>query len=166
MSARKSLPIGIIIMIFMMALSALGIGYAWWTEQLTATGSIQTGNIDIKMENLRVTEGDSLQVGDCLYELSGDQKVITVTINNAYPKYTCSIDFTLNNYGTVPAKITNINLPILKGEFIIVPKLKETMLLTSQPVTGNFFIEIRQKAAEDTKYQFDLSFDVVQANAP
>jgi len=42
MSARKTLPIGIILMILMMALAALGVGYAWWTEQLTATGTIQT----------------------------------------------------------------------------------------------------------------------------
>lgn len=166
MAARRSLPFGILIMIFMMALSALGIGYAWWTEQLTASGSVQTGNIDVKMDNLKVIERDDLNVGTCTATLAQDQKVITVSIANAYPRYVCNIAFTLSNHGSVPAKITNINLPVFNGEFTVIPTLKETMLLGSEPVEGNFRIEIRREADQLANYTFDLSFDIVQANAP
>jgi predicted ribosomally synthesized peptide with SipW-like signal peptide len=166
MSARKSLPIGIIVMILMMVLSALGVGYAWWTEQLSASGSIQTGTIDIKLERLEAAENDELNAGRCSYKLSGDNKVVTVTLENVYPNYVCTIHYRLNNFGTIPAKITNINLPILTGEFVVIPRLDETMLLSSEPVEGEFYIEIRDKALEAATYKFDLSFDVIQANAP
>jgi len=83
MSARKSLPIGIILMILMMALAALGVGYAWWTEQLTTTGTIQTGSIDVKLENATNTEFDPLDLASCNPKISGDGKSISVVINNA-----------------------------------------------------------------------------------
>jgi predicted ribosomally synthesized peptide with SipW-like signal peptide len=168
MSARKSLPIGIILMILMMALAALGVGYAWWTEQLTTTGTIQTGSIDVKLENVTISEFDPLNVASCDPNISGDGKAISVVINNAYPAYTCSINFNLINVGTVPAKITNVNLPVENEEYGVVSSgalVSKPMLDPGKPEEANFFVRVRPGSAQSANYQFDFSIDIVQGNA-
>jgi len=169
MSARKSLPIGIILMILMMALAALGVGYAWWTEQLTTTGTIQTGSIDVKLENATVSEFDPLDVASCNPKISGDGKSISVVINNAYPDYTCIINFNLINVGTVPAKITNVNLPVVNEEYGVVPSgalVSKPMLDPGKPEVANFFVRVQPEAARSVNYEFDFSIDIAQGNAP
>lgn len=169
MPARKSLPIGIILMILMMALAALGVGYAWWTEQLTVTGTIQTGSINVKLENITISEFDPLDVASCDPNISGDGKSISVVINNAYPEYTCIINFNLINVGNVPAKITNVNLPGDNEEYGVVPSgalVSKPMLVPGKPVEANFFVRVRPGAAQNANYQFDFSIDIAQGNAP
>jgi predicted ribosomally synthesized peptide with SipW-like signal peptide len=169
MSARKSLPIGIIVMILMMALAALGVGYAWWTEQLTTTGTIQTGSINVKLENATTSEFDPLDVASCSTNISGDGKSISVVITDAYPAYTCSIKFNLINVGTIPAKITNVNLPVDNDGYGVEPSgalVSKPVLAPGKPEGATFFVRVKPGAAQSANYQFDFSIEVTQGNAP
>jgi predicted ribosomally synthesized peptide with SipW-like signal peptide len=169
MSARKSLPIGIIVMILMMALAALGVGYAWWTEQLTTTGTIQTGSINVKLENATTSEFDPLDVASCSTNISGDGKSISVVITDAYPACTCSIKFNLINVGTIPAKITNVNLPVDNDGYGVEPSgalVSKPVLAPGKPEGATFFVRVKPGAAQSANYQFDFSIDVTQGNAP
>lgn len=169
MSARKSFPIGIIVMMMMMALAVLGVGYAWWTEQLTATGAIQTGSIDVRMENTTVEEGDPLSVATCSGTVSADGKTLTVTIDNAYPGYTCGLNFGLTNYGTVPAKITGLKRPNSTTEYNINAAGELSLREGLNPAiskSASIAIEILEGAAQSTNYRFDFSMEIAQGNAP
>jgi len=169
MSARKTLPIGVIIMTLMMALAALGVGYAWWTEQLTANGSIQTGSIDVKMENVTVIEDDALQVGECSFSLTGDGKEMNVSLTNAYPGYSCKPIFKLNNHGTVPAKVTSVKL-LGASEAVNVQTsgalADKTMLNPGVATPAEFNILVSKNAKQGSKYQFSILINVAQGNAP
>ena len=169
MSARRSLPIGIIVMILMMALAALGVGYAWWTEQLTATGTIQTGSIDVQIKSISTQEDDPLDVASCTPTLSIDNKILTVTIDNAYPEYACTVRFNFVNLGSVPAKITSMSLPIEEGEFGIIPSgalISKPRLDPASPQGADFYIRIQPGAQQKASYQFNFGIGVTQSNAP
>ena len=169
MSARKTLPIGIIVMILMMALAALGVGYAWWTEQLTATGTIQTGSIDVQMEGISYSTNDPLDIATCSSKLSGDGKSMTITMGNVYPGYVCMIDFDLTNHGTVPAKITDVTLPSSHLAYNVIPSgelVVRDELNPSSPKPGRFKVEIKPGADQKSSYTFEVGIDIAQGNAP
>lgn len=169
MTARKTLPIGIIIMTLVFALAALGVGYAWWTEQLTASGSIQTGSIDVKIENVELGEDDPLKVGECNFKLSDGGKGIRIQIKNAYPGYRCRPKFSLNNYGSVPAKVTGVTITNSSGGVGLIPGgalADRSMLNPSVPKAADFNIQITQEAGQRGSYEFSVSIDVTQGNAP
>jgi len=169
MSARKTLPIGIIVMILMMALAALGVGYAWWTEQLTATGTIQTGSIDVQMEGVSYSTVDPLDIATCSSKLSGDGKSMTITIDNAYPDYVCTIDFSLTNHGSVPAKITDVSLPSSHPAYNVIPfgeLVARDWLNPSSPKPASFKVEINPGADQKSSYTFEVGIDIAQGNAP
>jgi predicted ribosomally synthesized peptide with SipW-like signal peptide len=169
MSARKTLPIGIIVMTLMIALAGLGVGYASWTEQLTAGGSIQTGSIDVKMEDVEIGEDDPLEVGRCEYELTGDEKGINLIIQNAYPGYRCKPKFYLTNHGTVPAKVMSVNITNSSGEFDLQSGgvLSDSSLLNPGiPMPATLDFQVSENATEDGYYQFSVSIDIAQGNAP
>ena len=46
---KKSLPIGTMFMVLVIALALLGVGYALWSETLTIPGSVQTGEVDVAL---------------------------------------------------------------------------------------------------------------------
>lgn len=156
-------------MTLMMALAALGVGYAWWTEQLTASGSIQTGSIDVKMENVAIVEEDPLQVGECSFNLAGDGKEMNISISNAYPGYNCKPVFKLNNHGTVPAKVTSVKL-LGATEAIGVQAsgalADKTMLNPGISTPADFNIIVSKSAQQGSKYQFSILINVAQGNAP
>lgn len=176
MSARKTLPIGIIIMILMMALAALGVGYAWWTEQLTATGTIQTGSIDVQIEGIGYSTVDPLNTATCSFKPSGDGKTMTISIGNAYPGYICTINFNLINYGSVPAKITGVTLPSSQSEFSVTPSgvlvTKDGLNPSSDELSSfsqkpaQFIVEINPSAGQKSSYTFEVGIDIAQGNAP
>ena len=168
MTARKTLPIGIIVMILMMALAALGVGYAWWTEQLTATGTIQTGSIDVQIEGLASAEQDPLNVTECSPKISSDGKAMTVTVENAYPGYVCTLNFALINHGSVPAKVSGVTLPASEPAFdLTTDGVLQTgaELAPSIAMPGRIRVSILSGASQRANYTFNIGITIVQGNA-
>jgi predicted ribosomally synthesized peptide with SipW-like signal peptide len=100
----------------LIALAVVGFTYAWWTETLTISGTISTGNLNVEFTDVTCKDNEgTLDVGTCSASATGKQKV-TVTMGNAYPCYECDVDFMIHNTGTIPAKIMSIKLiEISKG---------------------------------------------------
>ncbi len=120
--------IGVLILALVLALTALGVGFAMWSETLTITGNVNTGELDKEfvvgsfmqkdtgldwtcdtgLVNVRQLDKD---VGSCAGEFSdsdgdGDLDTLTVTISNAYPCYYTEISIKEHNNGTIPLIIT------------------------------------------------------------
>lgn len=51
----KTAKIGTIFLISILALAGIGVGYAAWTDTITVSGTVNTGNVDIDIEYLSST---------------------------------------------------------------------------------------------------------------
>ena len=53
---KKALPVGTMFLMLVIALALLGVGYALWSETLTITGTVQTGEVDVEFSQHPVEE--------------------------------------------------------------------------------------------------------------
>ena len=44
----KSLPVGTLFIVLVIMLALLGVGYALWSETLTISGTVSTGEVDVE----------------------------------------------------------------------------------------------------------------------
>jgi hypothetical protein len=102
--------LGLIILVAVMALGALGAAYAAWTQNLYANATVNTGSVAAEISSSAANAGP-IGVGSPLNPLTtatltlGSQvytnDTLIVTIANAYPGLTVFIPFTVYNTGTV-----------------------------------------------------------------
>jgi predicted ribosomally synthesized peptide with SipW-like signal peptide len=124
--------VGLLILALVIALGALGVGYAKWTDTVMINGSVQSGSILLGIndrgtndplgtfdkqcapgrnpERKDVGSMVSTNVGDSLFTLDEIQfyKSIDETFTNVYPWYSARTVIRVANGGTVPVKIENI----------------------------------------------------------
>jgi hypothetical protein len=106
---KKTLPIGILVMLLVVLLAAVGISYGLWTDTLTADAHVTTGNMDVRWASLGTSASASGTGGDgsCSIGLdsSNDHNLI-VTLSQIQPGFRCDFTAGVYNEGTVPAVIT------------------------------------------------------------
>lgn len=124
--------IGLICLALVLALGSLGVGYAAWTDTVTISGTVNTGEVDWEYYNI-VSPGDppfltcldtgidpgwdkdvgsttgvfSDSDGDGDYDLL---TLLTLTINNAYPCYYNHCSFWVHCNGSIPIRIVGATL--------------------------------------------------------
>jgi hypothetical protein len=127
MFKNKALPVGTIFIILVIALAALGVGYALWSETLSISGTVSTGEVDVEFSTHNKEEcvdingtltcpepPEKADVADCTVEWLGpdgdsngddgfDQLVVTVT--GMYPSYHCIVSFDVTSTGSVPVHV-------------------------------------------------------------
>lgn len=128
MFARKSMPIGVLFMILVIALALLGVGYALWSETLTIQGNVSTGEVDVAFASV----GDPLEcvevngvltcpepdlkknAANCTVtwlgpdndsEGDGGADKMLVTVTGMYPGYHCKVGFEVTSIGNVPVHV-------------------------------------------------------------
>ncbi len=123
--------IALICVALVLALGSLGMVYAAWTDTVTISGPVSTGELSWEFYDPinpngppKVSDDDfgpdpqappghneeGKDVAWKVFEFSdsdndGDLDVMSITINNAYPWYTNHIAFWLHNNGTIPLKV-------------------------------------------------------------
>ena len=126
--------VGLICLALVLAMGALGVGYAMWWDEVTIEGTVDTASLTIGFQELFLTEDDEAE-GKDVGSITGYMDVqkglhyiketgeympiydkIIVSINNAYPCYWTHIIFTIANGGTIPAVITGLDLVDPTGE--------------------------------------------------
>jgi len=87
--------IGILAMVLVLALAAVGVGYAAWTDNLQINGEAQTGNIDVNYtyadNGVVSTDGDSIT-----WNLGSD----------LVPGQVVTLEYDITNSGSVSATVT------------------------------------------------------------
>lgn len=169
---KRFLTAGILFMVLVGMLAAIGTGYALWSKTLNIQGSVQTGEVDADFDAATTNDpvgtidpGYDKDVASC--EVSGvGTQTLTVTILNGYPSYTCAVDFLVTNTGTVPVKVQSFDITGVP------PELDVT--LTDLPVGtqidpgieahGDVHIHVNQTAAELANYTFSAEIELVQWN--
>jgi hypothetical protein len=117
--------IGLILLVVIMALGALGVGYAAWTSNITVNGFVKTGTLAAIFNGTDAGNmalpmsgpwADTTHVA--AFETSGNgTATINVIIDNAYPGLVATIPIVIKNSGTIPfssvtAGAVTSNLPI------------------------------------------------------
>jgi hypothetical protein len=101
---------GILILVLILALGALGIGYAAWSETLTIQGEASIGSSDIAIANMSATDNNAAGDDPGTFGVApstGEQDTITVTLANGYPGYVGTLEFDVVNAtgNSIPNKI-------------------------------------------------------------
>jgi hypothetical protein len=103
-----------ILAIMMMALSIVGFAYAHWSKIVTVDGTINTGRLNLIIvsaadDDTGIDPGYDKDVADTVITIdSQDQQIAHITITNAYPSYHVYWHVTIQNVGTIPAKLKDI----------------------------------------------------------
>ena len=130
--------IGLLCLAVVLALGALGVGYAAWTDTITIEGDVTTGSLCWEFVQCRLLDdyepidpgGDyptptpdytcspgfeggtfwalDKNVGWGGQNISADGKTLYVTLNNVYPCYFNELGWYVHNCGTVPLKVDHI----------------------------------------------------------
>jgi len=116
MKGKKFLPV--LVLVCLVALGAMGVAYAAWSQNLYVNGTATTGTFGVKWSSLAAADLiDPLGVGSCAASLVTAVKTdddVRVAITNAYPGYGCQVTAKVYNYGTVPAKWDGVT-PVVTG---------------------------------------------------
>ena len=93
--------IGIICLALVMALGAMGLGYALWSENLTITGTVATGDIGAVWSIEDYGDNETKDVSSCVATGNGTDSLV-VTITGAYPCVGYYVDWNIEGTGSVP----------------------------------------------------------------
>jgi uncharacterized membrane protein len=165
--------LGVICLVFLVALSIMGAAHAAWTQNLSVTGTVNTGTfiVTVAQDPAATAINDSGPVG-----LSGTAIVtigtvtgtganagFSVTITNGYPGLIVKVPYKIAQTGSVPAKVTAMKLGILGASPI-------TWDGTVKPITlnGGSYTDVKLYNTSDgnTLHISNLINTVLPANTP
>jgi len=105
------------------AIMLLGTGYAYWTESLTISNSVSTGYLDVKFIDADAWDYDDSETFHHRSNLviahktiAPDGRSISLTVDNLYPGSGASLDFLVENTGTIPAKIGTVTGTVIENQ--------------------------------------------------
>jgi predicted ribosomally synthesized peptide with SipW-like signal peptide len=105
--------VGLLILVLVFALGALGAGYAYWNQNLVISGTVDTGELSVGVAPGTApvsTGGASMTIaGNGIVIKDGYYPAIDVGIVDAYPGYSANATVYFKNLGTVPVKVTDVD---------------------------------------------------------
>jgi hypothetical protein len=113
----KRLPLAFLAILLIVLLAGLGVAYGLWSETLTISGTVKTGNVDIAFVSPpTVTEyingkletdwpKEKWGAADCEASVSTDGNTLSVIAKGAYPSWTCKVTFQVISNGSVPVHV-------------------------------------------------------------
>lgn len=102
--------------ILMIALSVAGFAYAHWEKIVRVDGTIETGVLNLIIvsaadDDTGIDPDYDKDVADTVITIDrGDPQIAHITITNAYPSYHVYFHVTIQNVGTIPAKLYAIEV--------------------------------------------------------
>jgi hypothetical protein len=101
--------VGLLVLVLVMALGAIGVGYAYWTQPVTVTASVDMGNLEAQITEVTegVGDGNGASLSAVPDNTSPDDGVeLSITATQIYPGWTGVVNFKITNTGTMPIKLT------------------------------------------------------------
>jgi hypothetical protein len=174
---------GVLFLVIVGLLGALAVGYGLWSKTLTVNGTVTTGNFNADWDWATVSDlgldpctpglnpnpctYPPKDVGSCSVDGVGTQE-LTVTIENAYPSYECTITAAISNTGTIPFNV-------LVAEYSADPELD---IICDDPsgeqvdpgdppdneLPVSCWVHVRQEAKERSEYHASAILCVAQWN--
>jgi len=98
--------IGLLCLAVVLALGLVGGGFAYWSDTLTITTTVSTGYLQLKLTNIVPSNSNITCIKT---SETGEAVSFTLTVSDAYPGYEGKVDFKIENTGTIPAYIYDID---------------------------------------------------------
>jgi predicted ribosomally synthesized peptide with SipW-like signal peptide len=96
--------LGLLMLALVIAIGAMGAGYAYWTQTINVSAAVQTGDLNaIFNGNNAVDAWADTPDNVAYFSTTGNgTELLTVTIKNAYPGMIATIPVVITNNGTIP----------------------------------------------------------------
>jgi len=142
--------LGLVLIALVIALGAMGVGYAAWAQNLTITNNVETGYISASFFDASVGTDE---YADLEYKIKSDDNrdangrllkdVLEVDITDAYPGFNQTIWFRVINNGTVPFYLTPGKVVVNDG----VNNVKNIITVTTDGIDSGDVVEPGQTSA-------------------
>jgi hypothetical protein len=154
--------IGLIILVVVLALGALGIAYATWSQSLNVNADVYTGTLAATITPNGIATSTPTYLVVASETASGTQLYLTVT--HAVPGAVIHVPFTITNTGTIPCNIawggaTN-NGAFTYSNFV----QPYTGLVPTDYINGSVDITVVDGVTQGNYYGTILSINVTQGN--
>lgn len=161
---HRTARIGILFAVLILALGAVGIGSALWSETITIDGNVTTGHVDIDFGMADAMSGDPYVDCDVLY----DKDALLVTMTNAFPTYECALTFDVFNTGLIPvlvdAPLWDMPPEVVIGSSACYPD--GTFMEPGEGYICGVLFEVTDLAAPSSTYTFHADINAVQITLP
>jgi len=156
----------ILVIALVLCLSAVGVGYATWYEDLYIDGTATMGHTDVQWSYHGYSDKDGDpgwggEISKC--EIAPDGKTLLVEIINAYPGYWATLNVNLHNYGDVPTIVGPSDLSGVADELTVELSgesfTQGTELIPCSERLGMIKVLVEQTAQPDTTYNFHVVVD-------
>jgi hypothetical protein len=99
--------IGLIILVVVMAMGAIGAGYAAWQQTLNIGGSVNAATFDVNFTTATASTAPTGGTSTAVISVPGPTsgKTATITVTNAYPGYTGTYALTVTNNSSIPVTL-------------------------------------------------------------
>lgn len=161
---HRPVRIGILFGVLILALAAIGVGSALWSETLTIDGDVTTGNVDVEFDF--VFTDDLGAEGECSH--TGAPNELTVTMANVYPTYECHLQFDVRNDGSIPVLVDE-PVWVMPPEITVTSNFcyGDDFPLPAPGWTGACNVTFTVgDVAQDSMYEFDGSVFAEQVTLP
>ncbi|WP_342455806.1 SipW-dependent-type signal peptide-containing protein [Caloramator sp. Dgby_cultured_2] len=103
-------------LILAVAVMLMGAGYAYWTDSVTFSNTVKTGQVELAYDTANAGSievgpnfnNNAVATGSVSY--SEDKKIATVALNNLFPGAIGEVTLVVKNLSTIPVKIKEIKL--------------------------------------------------------
>lgn len=162
--------IGLLCLVLVLALAVMGAGYAMWDKTLEIDGTVNTGQVNAvfttaECDDVGIDPGHDKDVGSCSVTGAGTQR-LTIIVDNGYPCYECTVDFTVDNTGTVPVKVQSLSAPGAPAAVTVSWTGLDVgdQIEPDEDEPGDIHIHVEQIADELAQYTFSAEIYLVQWN--
>jgi hypothetical protein len=155
----------LIAMALVVAVGAMGVGYALWSDSLYLEGTVYTGDIGLEWSqgvpyDTEIPEKD-VSYGVC--EIQGD--LLIITIYNAYPSIEYHFPLDIHGTGTVPV---HTQMTWVGGNanpaWLAIPDLSGLQVHQSDVYNFELVVHLDNTAIENSVYTFAVQLDYWQYN--
>ena len=99
--------LGVLCIALVIALGTFGVGYATWSDNVTVEETVYSGTWEVELTGPGCDLADTCEDATCDVAIDSAE-TLTVDIDDAPPCCSGNITFTIENVGTIPAKITKV----------------------------------------------------------
>jgi len=158
--------VGLLFLVLVLALASVGVAFAAWTDTITISGSVTTGELDWEIVDGSSTQKPDAPDWNCFWNLETgrrfadpegknvatttvthvDKDTMNVVIDNAYPYYFDHIAFEGHGLGTIPFKIWKVNI------------YRDAVLLTTLYQNGYAYLDYNGDGANDLELWWGDNF--------
>ena len=162
--------IGLLCLALVLALGALGVGYASWNDTIFVTGTVNTGTVELGFSKIMCSEPfgefEDKEVGEIDCELTGDilcqveyageptdvYREAVFTLTNAYPCYRTAVVVDVASCGSIPVKITELTITMKQVDCQDPATIIETLTWVGTTGHNGYF----NNAAGETVFAIDV----------